>query len=100
MRDAFIRGIGDSGNEYILSDLYKMDFDPTMTEQEYLRDAHYRDTPDVADDILAEQEKINSADAIAFIYLCLKPETGICKTKSCWFPVPRDHQKRGIVPEG
>ena len=64
----FIKGIVDSGNEYILSDLYKMGFDPTMTEQEYLRDAYYRNTPDVASDVLAEQEKINSADAIAFIY--------------------------------
>jgi len=68
MCDAFIKGIVDSGNEYILSDLYKMDFDPTMTEQEYLRDAYYRNTPDIADDVLAEQEKINSADAVAFIY--------------------------------
>ena len=68
MCDVFIKGIVDSGNEYILSDLYKMGFDPTMTEQEYLRDAYYRNTPDVASDVLAEQEKINSADAIAFIY--------------------------------
>ena len=68
MCDAFIKGIVDSGNEYILSDLYRMNFDPTMTEQEYLRDAYYRNTPDVADDVLVEQEKINSADAIAFIY--------------------------------
>ena len=68
MCDAFIKGIVDSGNEYILSDLYKMDFDPTMTEQEYLRDAYYRNTPDIADDVLVEQEKINSADAVAFIY--------------------------------
>ena len=68
MCDAFIKGVVDSGNEYILSDLYKMGFDPTMTEQEYLRDAYYRNTPDLADDVLAEQEKINSADAIAFIY--------------------------------
>ena len=68
MRDAFIRGIEDSGNEYIISDLYKMDFDPNMTEQEYLRDAYYRTEPNVADDVLAEQEKINSSDAIVFIY--------------------------------
>ena len=68
MRDAFIRGIEDSGNEYIISDLYKMDFDPNMTEQEYLRDSYYRTEPDVADDVLAEQEKINSSDAIVFIY--------------------------------
>jgi len=68
MRDAFIKGVTDSGNEYIISDLYRMGFDPVMTEQEYLRDAYYKDTPSVAPDVLAEQEKINSADAIAFIY--------------------------------
>lgn len=68
MCDAFIKGIIDSGNEYIMSDLYKMDFNPVMTEQEYLRDANYRNSPKVASDVLAEQEKINSADAIAFIY--------------------------------
>lgn len=68
MCDAFIKGIEASGNEVILSDLYKMDFRSDMTEEEYLRDANYRNTPNVAEDVLAEQEKINSADAIAFIY--------------------------------
>jgi NAD(P)H dehydrogenase (quinone) len=68
MRDAFIKGVTDSGNEYILSDLYKMGFKTDMTEEEYLRDAYYRNTPNVAADVLAEQEKINSSDAIAFIY--------------------------------
>ena len=68
VRDAFIRGVIDSGNEYILSDLYRMDFKSDMTEAEYLRDANYRNTPDIAGDVLAEQEKINSSDAIVFIY--------------------------------
>ena len=68
MCDAFIKGIVDSGNEYIISDLYKMGFQTDMTEKEYLRAANYRNTPDVAADVMAEQEKINSADAIAFIY--------------------------------
>ena len=68
IRDAFIKGITDSGNEYVISDLYKMDFNADMSEQEYLRDANYRNTPDVAADVLAEHEKINSSDAIAFIY--------------------------------
>ena len=45
-----------------------MDFDPTKSEQEYLRDAYYRNVPEIACDVLAEQEKINSTDAIAFIY--------------------------------
>ncbi len=68
MCDAFIKGVQDSGNEYIISDLYKMGFQTDMTEEEYLRDANYISTPDVSADVLAEQEKINSADAIAFIY--------------------------------
>ena len=68
VRDAFIKGITDSGNEYILSDLYAMDFRTDMTEKEYLRDSNYRDTNDLADDVLAEQEKINASDAIVLIY--------------------------------
>lgn len=68
MRDAFIDGVTDSGNDYVLSDLYKMGFKTDMTEEEYLRDAYYRTSPDVAPDVRAEQEKINSSDAIAFIY--------------------------------
>ena len=68
MCDAFIKGVTDSGNEYIISDLYKMGFQTDMTEEEYLRDANYRNTPDVEEDVLLEQETINSADAIAFIY--------------------------------
>ena len=67
-RNAFIRGLEDAGHEYILSDLYQMDFRTDMTEQEYLRDAYYRNTPDPAGDVLAEQAKINASDAIVFIY--------------------------------
>ncbi len=68
LRDEFIKGITNSGNEYVMSDLYEMNFDPNMTEKEYLRDANYRNTPDVAEDVLAEHAKINSSDAIVFIY--------------------------------
>lgn len=68
IRDAFIKGIEDAGHEYIISDLYKMNFDPNMTEQQYLRDAFYLNTSFEEEDVLAEHEKINSADAIVFIY--------------------------------
>ena len=68
VRDAFIKGITDGGNEYILSDLYAMDFRTDMSEKEYLRDANYRNTNDLAEDVLAEQEKVNDADAIVLIY--------------------------------
>lgn len=68
IRDEFIKGIVDSGNEYELSDLYKMGFKTDMTEEEYLRDAYYKNTSDIAEDVLAEHKKINSSDAIVFIY--------------------------------
>ncbi|MBP5464045.1 MAG: NAD(P)H-dependent oxidoreductase, partial [Treponema sp.] len=68
VRDAFIRGIVDSGNEYVISDLYRMNSRTDMSEAEYLRDSNYRNTPDVAEDVLAEQAKINSSDAIVIIY--------------------------------
>ena len=68
VRDAFISGLKDAGHEYIVSDLYKMDFKTDMTEAEYLRDAYYRNTPAPADDVLAEQAKINASDVIVFIY--------------------------------
>ena len=68
MCDAFVKGITDAGNEYVISDLYGMHFNPVMSEQEYLRDAYYRSEPAPADDVLVEQAKINDADAIAFIY--------------------------------
>ena len=68
VRDSFIKGLVDSGNEYELSDLYKMNFMADMTEKEYLRDSNYRTTPDLAEDVLAEQQKINSSDAVVFIY--------------------------------
>ena len=68
VRDAFIKGITDGGNEYILSDLYAMDFRTDMSEKEYLRDANYRNTNDLAEDVMAEQEKVNAADAIVLIY--------------------------------
>ena len=68
VRDAFLRGLEDAGHEYVVSDLYKMDFKTDMTEEEYLRDAYYHNTPDPAEDVLKEQAKINASDAIVFIY--------------------------------
>ena len=68
IRDAVIRRIEDSGNETVVSDLYKMNFRTDMSEAEYLGDAFYRNTPDLAGDVLAEQRKINASDAIVFVY--------------------------------
>ena len=68
IRDSFIKGIVDSGNEYVLSDLYKMNFNSDISEAQYLRDSNYNDKLPVEEDIISEHEKINACDAIAFIY--------------------------------
>jgi NAD(P)H dehydrogenase (quinone) len=68
IRDRFIAGLESAGHGDVISDLYQMDFKSDISETEYLREAYYqRDVP-VPEDILAEQEKVNSSDAIVFIF--------------------------------
>jgi NAD(P)H dehydrogenase (quinone) len=68
IRDRFISGLESAGHSYILSDLYKMNFKTDMSEAEYLREAFYKKEEPPPDDVLAEQEKINSCDVIVFIF--------------------------------
>jgi NAD(P)H dehydrogenase (quinone) len=68
IRDYFIRGIESAGHSYTLSDLYRMNFKTDMSEAEYQREAFYNLDIPVPDDVLAEQNKINTSDAIVFIY--------------------------------
>ena len=68
IRDNFISGLKSKGHDHVLSDLYGMKFITDMSEDEYKREAHYRRELPVPADVKAEQEKINSSDAIVFIY--------------------------------
>ena len=68
VRDEFIMGLEAAGHSYVLSDLYKMGFQTDMSEAEYLREANFRLETPLPDDVIAEQDKINSCDAIVFIY--------------------------------
>lgn len=68
VKDAFIRGLNDAGHTYEISDLYKMNFNSDMSEEEYLRESNYRDDLPLPEDVLTEQKKINRSDAIVFIY--------------------------------
>jgi len=68
VKESFIKGLGEAGHTVVVSDLYKMNFSETFTESEYLREAFYDETKPVPTDVVQEQQKINSADAIAFIY--------------------------------
>jgi NAD(P)H dehydrogenase (quinone) len=51
-----------------ISDLYAMDFQADMTEQEYEREGFARTELPISQDILAEHLKIEKADCIIFIY--------------------------------
>ncbi|MDR0316164.1 MAG: NAD(P)H-dependent oxidoreductase [Treponema sp.] len=68
IRDSFIAGLESAGHSYTISDLYKMNFKTDMSEAEYLREAYYRKEAPVPADVIAEQEKVNSSDVIAFIF--------------------------------
>ena len=68
VRDSFIDGLKSAGHTFILSDLYAMNFNASMSEDEYLREGFYRRELPLPPDVQAEHEKINACDAIAFIY--------------------------------
>ena len=68
IKEAFINGLEAAGHSYEVSDLYADKFNPIMSEEEYIREGFYQLNKPIKDDVLKEQAKINSADAIAFIY--------------------------------
>ena len=68
VKEAFLKGLRDGGHNYEISDLYAQNFNPIMSEEEYLREGFYRAEMLISDDVLNEQAKVNRADAIAFIY--------------------------------
>ena len=66
--EQFMKGLVSAGHEVVVSDLYKMNFRTDISEEEYLRETYYRADESVPGDVAAEQEKIQSSDAIVFIY--------------------------------
>lgn len=64
----FVNGLKSSGHEVIVSDLYKMNFNAEISEEEYLKETFYKADIPVAEDVRIEQEKIQTSDAIVFIY--------------------------------
>lgn len=64
----FTKGLQAAGHTVVVSDLYEMGFAADMTEAEYLKETFYRSTLPVAEDVRLEQEKIQSCNAIAWIY--------------------------------
>lgn len=68
MKEEFIKGLKQSNHEYQVLDLYKMDFNDTFSESEYLREAFYDEDLTVPEDVLEHQRLINESDALVFIY--------------------------------
>lgn len=64
----FLKGLNDANHEFIVSDLYEMNFNEVISENEYEREAYYKTEIPVADDVIEEQRKIQESDAIVFIY--------------------------------
>ena len=65
---AFITGLDTSGHTHELGDLYRMGFNSEMDLEQYMREVGCDADAPVPDDVLKEQEKVNRADALAFIY--------------------------------
>jgi NAD(P)H dehydrogenase (quinone) len=66
--EAFANGLRDAGHTYEVGDLYRMDFKSEMDLEQYHREVGLDPDVPVPADVKVEQEKINRADALVFIY--------------------------------
>lgn len=65
---AFTRGLADAGHTFEVGDLYEMGFVAEMDAAQYQREVGLIPDAAVPEDVRAEQEKIDRAEALAFIY--------------------------------
>ena len=63
----YIQGLLEKNIAYTITNLYESDFKTDITEEEYLRENYNINTP-LDDDVKQEQEKINKADVLTFIF--------------------------------
>lgn len=66
--ETFLAGLKETQHSYELGDLYEMNFQSDMVLEQYAREVSYKPELPVPDDVRCEQEKINRADALVFIY--------------------------------
>jgi NAD(P)H dehydrogenase (quinone) len=65
---AFTKGLSEAGHTFDIGDLYEMGFRTDMDPVEYTRETGLDPEAPVSEDVRAEQEKIERADALVFIY--------------------------------
>jgi NAD(P)H dehydrogenase (quinone) len=66
--EAFARGLQDAGHSYEVGDLYRMGFRSEMDVEQYHREVGRDPDAPIPYDVRKEQEKIDGADALAFVY--------------------------------
>jgi NAD(P)H dehydrogenase (quinone) len=64
----FTRGLADAGHSFEIGDLYEMNFRASMDIEQYKREMGPDQNAPIPADVCAEQEKINRADALVFVY--------------------------------
>lgn len=67
IKEGYIQGLKENNVQYTFTDLYESNFNPDISEEEYLRENNNIHSP-LSEDVLIEQEKINSADILTFIF--------------------------------
>lgn len=65
---AFLKGLDEAGHSYEIGDLYEMNFRSEMDIKQYERETGTDPEAPVPEDISVEQEKIEGADALVFVY--------------------------------
>jgi NAD(P)H dehydrogenase (quinone) len=65
---SFIAGLRETAHTFEVGDLYEMGFQTDMDLTQYERETSFDPALPIPADVAAEQEKINRADALAFIY--------------------------------
>lgn len=65
---AFARGLEEAGHTFEIGDLYDMGFEYEMDEAQYFRELGLDPRAPVPEDVQSEQDKIDRADALVFIY--------------------------------
>ena len=66
--ETFVKGLEEAGHSHEIGDLYRMDFESDMDLAQYEREVGLDPQAPVPDDVRVEQEKVNRANALAFIY--------------------------------
>ncbi|WP_296862081.1 NAD(P)H-dependent oxidoreductase [uncultured Methanobrevibacter sp.] len=67
IKQGYIDGLEEINISYTITDLYGSNFNSDITEEEYLRENNNIPCP-LAEDVLLEQERINNADILTFIF--------------------------------